>query len=108
MRRNVIGYAAGLALLAGFAQGAAQAQTPGQSFQLRVCPSQDKAEQLAQTRGNVMPDGCRDVAVTSYASLVGPMCLIDFGQDSSGIVGALTDAVATTAWWTPCQNLRAP
>ena len=39
----------------------------------------------------------------------GPVCVIEFGQQHNGVLGAVRDAVANTDWWTACrEGLRAP
>jgi len=85
--------------------GSALAADP---LQVRICPSRDKVENILQSDGKLMPDGCRTVTVTRVQSPAGSICSIDFGQDSQGILGTVRDAVTTTQWWTACSNLQAP
>lgn len=85
--------------------GAASAQ----SMQLPVCKSRDKAQMVMQsTVGATLPEGCRQVAVRRMDTPAGPVCVIEFGQQHKGVLGAVRDAVANTDWWTACGNLRAP
>jgi hypothetical protein len=97
---------AGLAMAPGFAPEMAQAQS--QTAQLPLCPSEDKAAQIVQSRGGYMPEDCRMATITRFDTPSGPICLLDFGQDRGGIFGELRNAVTTTKWWTACPNLRAP
>jgi hypothetical protein len=106
MRYQIPLLAAGLFLLAGLAPGAVLAQS--QVAQLPLCPSEDKAAQILQSRGAYLPEGCRKATITRFDSPSGPICLLDFGQDGGGIFGELKGAVVTTKWWTACPNLRAP
>lgn len=99
--------AAGM-ILAG---GAAWPAGPGmaQPTQISVCPSQEKAQQVAQGRGQAVPEGCRTVTVTRVDSLAEPICGVDFTQaNQGGLLGAVTDAVSAPQWWTACANLRVP
>ena len=93
-----------LFLAAGLAPAVAAASG---SKQLPVCPSQDKAEQIVQSQGQFMPEGCRTITVTEVDSPAGPICVLDFSQQQ-GIVGKIESFVETTQWWTACPNLRAP
>lgn len=79
-----------------------------QSGQIKACPSRDKAEQIVQSRGSLTPDGCRVFTVTRVDSPAGAMCMLQFAQDQSGIVGQITSAFETTQWWAPCDELHAP
>ena len=67
--------------------GAARAADP---LQVKICPSRNKAETIVQSQAKLMPDGCRTVTVTRVQSPAGPICSIDFGQDSEGILGKVT------------------
>jgi hypothetical protein len=106
MRYHIPILAAGLSLLAGFAPGMARAQS--QVERLPLCPSEDKAAQIVQSRGGYMPEDCRVATITRFDTPSGPICLLDFGQDRGGIFGELKNAVTATKWWTACPNLRAP
>jgi hypothetical protein len=77
-------------------------------LQINVCPSREKAEQIVQSSGNLMPEGCRKVTITRVDSPAGPLCVMDFGQDGQGIIGTIKDAAITTQWWTPCSSLHSP
>ncbi len=99
---------ASMLLAACLAIGSHRAAVAAKPLQIQACPSRDKAEQLVQSNGNLSPDGCRTVTVTSVDSPAGAMCVVKFGDAKSGIVGQITSAVETTAWWMPCSNLHAP
>ncbi|WP_372622984.1 hypothetical protein [Falsiroseomonas sp.] len=76
--------------------------------EVAFCNSRDSAELLMQTReGRPMPEGCRTATVRQLDTPSGALCAVDIGSDREGIAGAVTEAVATTEWWTPCANLRA-
>ena len=78
------------------------------TIELKTCTTRDKAEQVVQSRGAVVPDDCRTVTVTSITSPAGEMCKVQFADQPSGIVGSVTDAITQTEWWTACSNIRAP
>lgn len=96
---------AGVALAVVVASGVAQAKS---TTGVRICPSRDKAEQIVQSQGNLVPDDCRMVTVTRVDSPAGPICQIDLGQNGQGVLSSLRDAVTTDHWWTACDNLHAP
>ncbi|MXP64675.1 hypothetical protein E0493_15085 [Roseomonas sp. M0104] len=97
-----LGAAMGAALLC---LGEASAAEP---LRIAACPSREKMEQTLQSGGRLSPDGCRTVTVTEVGSPAGPLCVLEFAQQSGGIVGAITDAVATTQWWVDCKDLHRP
>ena len=87
------------------------AATPAraQTRELPVCPSRENAQMLMQSgAGASLPQDFRQVAIRRLDTASGPVCVIDFGRQDGGVVGAMRDAVATTEWWTACANLRAP
>lgn len=102
MLRNFIVAAAFLAVL-GTAPAWAQSQ------QVPVCSSRDGAQILLQgNAGAALPDGCRRAMIRRLDTPAGAVCVLEFGQQDNGIIGAVRDAVITTEWWTACTNLRAP
>ncbi|MDJ0387780.1 hypothetical protein QMO56_06615 [Roseomonas sp. E05] len=93
-------FGAGLLIL-----GEAGAAEP---LSIAACPTREKMEQAIQSNGNLSPEGCRAVTVTEVDSPAGPLCVLEFAQQNGGIVGAITDAVATTQWWVACKDLHRP
>jgi len=92
-----------LALVAFTSAATAQTATP-QSFP--VCESQQELEQVLASDGQFMPDGCRQLSVTSLESEYGPLCVIDFEAAADpGFLDRLTDAAMPTQWWVLCENL---
>ncbi|MBN8903689.1 MAG: hypothetical protein BGO51_11095 [Rhodospirillales bacterium 69-11] len=96
---------AGVALAVALVSGTASAEG---TKQVKICPTRDKAAQIVQSHGNLMPDGCRTVTVTRVDSPAGPICQVNMQQDTKGVLNALRDAVTTDQWWTACDNLSAP
>lgn len=81
---------------------AAAAQTP-QGF--IACESQQELDQHLASDRQFMPDGCRNIAVTSLDSEFGRICVMDFQPDDDGVIGRLTDAALPTQWWALCGDL---
>lgn len=105
MRMHWLTIPAAAAVAAVTLPGAARAAEP---VQFKVCPSQEKVEQILQSNGSFVPDDCRTVTVTRVESPAGPICVLDSGKDNPGVLGTIRDAITTTQWWTACANLRAP
>jgi hypothetical protein len=94
-----------LALVAFAGAASAQTATP-QSFP--ACESQQELEQVLASDGQFMPDGCRQLSVTSLESDYGPLCVIDFEAAADpGLLDRLADAALPTQWWVLCENLSA-
>jgi hypothetical protein len=73
--------------------------------QAPVCPSPEKAQQVAQGGGGAaLPEGRRLVHVRRLDTPAGPVCGVDFAG-GRGVTGAIADATTTTQWWTACANL---
>jgi hypothetical protein len=90
-----------LALLA--FPAAASAQTPDGFI---ACQSQQELEQLLASDGQFMPDGCRNIVVSTLETEHGRICVADFQpEEDPGILGALTDAALPTQWWVLCEDL---
>src|SRR3954447_7838543 len=69
-------------------------------LQIRICPTLDKTEQILQSHGNLMPDGCQIATVTRVNSSAGSICQVDLSQNDQGALNTLRNAVSTTHWWT--------
>ena len=83
----------------------ASAQTPQA---LVACGSQQELEQHLASDRQFMPDGCRDIVVTSLASEFGRICVMDFQpEDDPGVIERLTEAALPTQWWVRCGDLAA-
>jgi hypothetical protein len=72
-----------------------------------ACESQQEIEQVLQSDGDLMPDGCRFLTVTRVDSGAGELCVLDFEDPDPGIVGELTEAVTPTQWWVACAEFEA-
>jgi hypothetical protein len=73
-----------------------------------ACPSQQELEQTLGSGGRFVPDGCRQLSITSVQTGKGDVCVLDFrsGKDP-GILDRLADAAVPTQWWVACDNLKA-
>jgi hypothetical protein len=95
-------------LLATLAAPALAPSALAQTAEVAFCATRDDAQLLAQAGpGAAMPQGCRTATVRRIDTPAGALCQIDIGN-GGGIAGAVRDAVATTEWWLPCADLRAP
>ena len=98
-----------LILAAALLAAAGAAPALAQTREVTVCNSRDGAQMAMQAgAGARLPDGCRVATVRRLDTPAGALCVIDIGQGDRGVVGAVTEAVATTEWWTACATLRAP
>ena len=79
-----------------------------QSLQVPVCPSLALAQQVQQTPGTPLPNGCRMVGVRRVDTPTGPVCAVDFGEGGQGLFADILDATVQTRWWTACANLSPP
>jgi hypothetical protein len=70
-----------------------------------VCETQQQLEQLLQSDGQIMPEGCRHATVVTVESAAGTVCALDLSPDDEGILERLRDVAVTTRWWTDCRNL---
>ena len=73
-----------------------------------ACETQQDLEQVIQSQGELMPEGCRTVTITSVDSPAGELCVIDIGEQDPGIVGAITEAAVPTQWWMACADIQRP
>jgi hypothetical protein len=96
--------AAGLALVLA-ATGPAHAQPPG----MIACETQQELEQVIQSKGQIKPDGCRNLRIASVKTQVGELCQLEFQQpEDPGVVERLKRAVAPARWWVECAQLEKP
>jgi hypothetical protein len=102
--RSVAAFVLGATIIAAFAcSSPAAAQAPQA---LPACQSQQELEQVLASDGDFMPDGCRQVSVTSLESEHGPLCVIDLeATGDSGMLGRIADAALPTQWWVRCESL---
>jgi hypothetical protein len=91
------------ALAPAMAQDAAA--TGPQSFP--ACQSQQDLEQILNSDGQLMPDGCRNISVTPVRSENGTLCVIDFSEAGEGLLEGLRDAALPDQWWVQCDRLTA-
>ena len=73
-----------------------------------ACPSQQEIEQVLQSQGRLMPDGCRTITITTVRTPAGELCVLDLGEEDPGIVGAITEAAVPTQWWVACADIERP
>lgn len=75
---------------------------------LIVCPSQQELEQVLQSEGDLIPEGCRRLTISRVESAAGPLCMMDFQARDPGVLDQLTEAAAPTQWWLHCELLADP
>ena len=73
---------------------------------LRACETQQELEQVLESRGEFMPDGCREISITAIDTPAGELCVLDFRAEDQGILGTITEAAVPTQWWVACAELR--
>jgi hypothetical protein len=81
------------------------APAAAQDASMTACESQQEMEQVIQSDGDLMPDGCRTLNVTSIDSGSGELCVLDFEAADPGVLDALQEQVTTTQWWVACAEL---
>lgn len=91
-------------LALGFALSAISPAT-GQETSMTACESQQEMEQVIQSDGDLMPDGCRTLTITSVDADTGELCVLDFEAADPGMLDALQEEVTTTQWWVDCAEL---
>ncbi len=91
-------------LALGFALSAL-APAAAQDTTLTACESQQEMEQVIQSDGDLMPDGCRTLTITSIEADTGELCVLDFEAADPGVLDALQEEVTTTRWWVDCAEL---
>jgi hypothetical protein len=71
-----------------------------------ACESQRSLEQVIQSEGELMPDDCRRLSITSIPTEVARLCQLNFQTPSDpGVLDRLTEATAPTQWWVECARL---
>ncbi len=73
-----------------------------------ACETQQEMEQVIQSQGELMPDGCRTVTITPVDTPAGELCALEFEAEDPGIVGAITEAAVPTQWWMACADIERP
>jgi hypothetical protein len=73
-----------------------------------ACESQQEMEQVIQSEGELMPEGCRTVTVTPVDTPAGELCALEFQEEDPGIVGAIAEAAVPTQWWVACADIGRP
>ncbi|MGE5270845.1 MAG: hypothetical protein ACM3JG_14355 [Thiohalocapsa sp.] len=100
--------AAALAAAAASAQQRTATPTNSRVATVNACDSEQKQQQVLQSNGAYLPDGCRKITVTRLDSPAGALCLMDFAPGKQGILGEIRSAATNTQWWLPCSALHAP
>jgi hypothetical protein len=72
-----------------------------------ACQSQQDLEQILNSDGQLMPDGCRNLSITPVRSENGTLCVIDFSEAGQGVLEGLRDAALPDQWWVRCDSLTA-
>ncbi len=62
-------------------------------------------EQVIQSDGDLMPDGCRTLTITSMDADAGELCVLNFEAADPGLLDSLQEEVTTTQWWVDCAEL---
>ena len=91
-------------LALGFAL-AGLAPATAQNTSMTACESQQEMEQVIQSDGDLMPDGCRTLTITSVDADTGELCVLDFEATDPGLLDALQEEVTTSQWWVDCAEL---
>jgi hypothetical protein len=73
-----------------------------------ACESQQEIEQIIQSQGELMPDGCRTITIIPVDSPAGQLCVIDIGEDDPGVIGEIAEAAVPTDWWVACADIERP
>jgi hypothetical protein len=77
-----------------------------QPQQIPICPTMAGLQQVVQTPGGPLPQGCRMVTVRRVDSPVGPLCAVDFSDAGGGLLGDIVDSAVQTRWWASCASLN--
>ncbi len=72
---------------------------------MTACESQQDLEQVVQSDGDLMPDGCGTLTITSVDADAGELCVLDFEAADPGMLDALQEEVTTSQWWVDCAEL---
>lgn len=72
-----------------------------------MCESQQELEQVLGSSGQIMPDGCRNVAVSELEQDGQRLCLLDFSTGDEGFVDQLRDVAVSQQWWAACEDIAA-
>ena len=70
-----------------------------------ACPSQQGLEQVIGSNGQITPDDCRQVRISSLESDGERLCLVDLSGEDDGLVDQLREAATTERWWMRCEDL---
>ena len=70
-----------------------------------ACPSQQGLEQVVGSNGQITPDDCRQVRISSLESNGERLCLVDLSGEDDGLVDQLREAATTERWWMRCEDL---
>jgi hypothetical protein len=73
-----------------------------------ACESQQEMEQIIQSQGELMPDGCRTITITRVDSPAGQLCVIDIAEDDPSVLGGIAEAAVPTDWWVACADIERP
>ena len=80
-------------------------QDTSQETSMTACESQQDMEQVIQSDGDLMPDDCGTLTITSVEADAGELCVLDFQAADPGVLDALQEEVTTTQWWIDCAEL---
>ena len=81
------------------------APAAAQETTLTACESQQEMEQVIQSDGDLMPDGCQTLTITSVETDAAELCVLNFEAADPGVLDALQEEVTTTQWWVDCAEL---
>lgn len=85
-----------------FGLAGASAQEP-----LIACQEQAELEQVHASNGDIVPEGCREVALSVLEDDGQRLCLVDFTGAGEGFIDQLREAAVTERWWMRCDDLLA-
>ncbi|UIJ72184.1 hypothetical protein [Aurantimonas sp. HBX-1] len=70
-----------------------------------ACQTQQDLEQILNSDGQLMPDGCRTLSITPVRSENGTLCVIEFSEAGQGVLQNLRDVALPDQWWVRCDSL---
>jgi hypothetical protein len=71
-----------------------------------ACSSQSEIQQVVESGGALVPDGCRPAQVVAFGEGAARVCAIELGE-AGGIVESLRTIAAPDQLWVECDRLAA-
>lgn len=70
-----------------------------------ACESQQELEQVLQSDGELMPDGCQLLTITTIEADTGKLCVLQFEPQDPGVLETLQEAAGPSQRWVECADL---